>query len=135
MLQTPASPVNPRAIVALTRRDFSAGGSDKFDVTNGHFFIDYAGGADPISTIRGYLAFGYAGGAWTGPGINSSTAALSANSHYALGYADGADGIVAGLSSGQIEVMYTLYGDVMQISTGWLMAVISPSWLEAWASQ
>ncbi|MGA2442811.1 MAG: PEP-CTERM sorting domain-containing protein, partial [Tepidisphaeraceae bacterium] len=30
---------------------------------------------------------------------------------YGLGYADGADGIVTGLSSGQIEVKYTLLGD------------------------
>jgi fibronectin-binding autotransporter adhesin len=87
-------------------------GSGKLDVTNGHFFIDYAGGTDPISTIRGYLAFGYARGAWNGPGIDSSIAALPANSHYGIGYADYADGIfIPGLSSGQIEVKYTLYGD------------------------
>ena len=30
---------------------------------------------------------------------------------YGIGYADGADGIVSGLSSGQIEVAYTLLGD------------------------
>ncbi len=82
----------------------------KFDLTNNHLFISYSG-TDPISTIAGYLASGYAGGTWTGPGIDSSTAALPANSLFALGYADGADGIVTGLSSGQIEVKYTRYGD------------------------
>ena len=30
---------------------------------------------------------------------------------YGIGYADGADGVVAGLSSGEIEIMYTLLGD------------------------
>jgi hypothetical protein len=30
---------------------------------------------------------------------------------YGVGYADGADGVVAGLASGQIEVAYTLLGD------------------------
>jgi hypothetical protein len=81
----------------------------KLDLTNNHFLINYAGGADPIATIRGYLATGYANGAWTGVGIDSSTAA--ANPTFALGYADGADNVVTGLSSGQIEVKYTLYGD------------------------
>jgi autotransporter-associated beta strand protein len=79
------------------------------DLTNNHLFIDYGSGADPIAAIRSYLITGYAAGAWSGPGIDSSTAA--ANSHYALGYADGADNVVAGLSSGVIEIKYTLLGD------------------------
>jgi hypothetical protein len=81
------------------------------DITNNHFIINYGSNPDPISMIRGYLTTGRAGGAWTGPGIDSSTAALPGNGHYALGYANGADGIVAGLSSGQIEIKYTLLGD------------------------
>ncbi|HEY1922362.1 MAG TPA: autotransporter-associated beta strand repeat-containing protein, partial [Tepidisphaeraceae bacterium] len=90
------------------------------DMTNNHLFIDYAAGeqASVDATIRGYLTNGYHSGAWngtsgsaTGGGINSSTAALPANSQFALGYADGADGVVTGLSSGQVEVKYTLYGD------------------------
>jgi autotransporter-associated beta strand protein len=92
----------------------------QLDITNNHLIISYdaASRATVDSTIRGYLVNGYNGGAWTGTsgsatggGINSSTAALPANSHYGVGYADGADGVVAGLSSGQIEVKYTLYGD------------------------
>jgi hypothetical protein len=81
------------------------------DITNNHLIIDYGSGSDPISSIRGYLFSGYNGGTWTGPGIDSSVAALPADNSYGIGYADGADGVVAGLSSGQIEVAYTLYGD------------------------
>jgi autotransporter-associated beta strand protein len=84
-----------------------AGGAT-LDITNNHLIINY-GATDPASTISAYLATGYAGGNWNGPGIDSSAAA--ANPGYALGYADGADGVVTGLNSGQIEVMYTLYGD------------------------
>jgi hypothetical protein len=84
-------------------------GSGAFDVTNGHFFLNYSG-VDPVSAIRGYLTSGYNGGNWNGPGIESSTAA--ANTRYAVGYADSADaGNPAHLSSNQIEVKYTLYGD------------------------
>jgi autotransporter-associated beta strand protein len=80
----------------------------KLDIANNHLIINFSG-ADPISQIAGYLVTGYASGNWNGPGIDSS--AVVAGSSYGLGYADGADGIVAGLSSGQIEVKYTLLGD------------------------
>jgi hypothetical protein len=84
------------------------------DVNNDHFFLNYANGtqATADASVRSYIIAGRNGGAWNGTsGINSSAAALPANSHYALGYADGADHVVAGLSSGQIEVKYTLLGD------------------------
>ena len=71
--------------------------------------INYDGSANPIAAIRSCLATGYNGGAWNGSGISSSAAA--ANPGYALAYADGADGLTPGLSSGQIEIKYTLYGD------------------------
>ncbi len=92
----------------MTNLSITSGGV--LDVGNNHVIISY-GVNDPISAIRDDLISGSSGGAWNGPGIDSSTAALPANSHYALGYADGADGVVAGLSSGQIEIKYTLYGD------------------------
>ena len=80
------------------------------DIINNHLFINYGANADPISTIAGYLKSGYNGGAWNGTGIDSSAVAINAN--YAIGYADAADpGNPAGLSSGGIEVKYTLYGD------------------------
>jgi len=83
-------------------------GNGVLDVNNNHIIIAY-GASDPIATIAAYIKSGYNGGAWNGPGIDSSAAAI--NPGYALGFADGADGVVAGLSSGQIEVMYTLVGD------------------------
>jgi fibronectin-binding autotransporter adhesin len=83
------------------------------DIGNNHVIINYGTNADPIATIRGYLVAGFANKAWngtstTGGAINSS----AANASYGIGYGDGADGIVKGLSSGQILIKYTLYGDL-----------------------
>jgi fibronectin-binding autotransporter adhesin len=78
------------------------------DVKNNGLLINYTT-SDPAAAVRAYLTTGYAGGAWTGPGIDSS--AVAGSTHYGLGYADGADKVVVGLPSGQIEVQYTLYGD------------------------
>jgi autotransporter-associated beta strand protein len=80
-----------------------------FDVANNHVIISY-GAIDPKATILQYLQTGANGGAWNGPGINSSAAV--ANTAYGVGFGDGADGVVAGLTSGQIELKYTLYGDI-----------------------
>ncbi|HEX4053719.1 MAG TPA: PEP-CTERM sorting domain-containing protein [Tepidisphaeraceae bacterium] len=86
------------------------GGSSYMDLNNNHFYINYGTNPDPAATIRSYLTTGYAAGAWDGAGINSSAA--TANSAFALGYADSADpGNPAGLATDQIEVKYTLYGD------------------------
>ncbi len=79
------------------------------NLQNNALIIDYGANPSPISTIQGYLTSGYAGAAWNGTGIDSSSAA--ANTGYTLGYADGADNVVSGLASGQIEVVYTLSGD------------------------
>jgi autotransporter-associated beta strand protein len=94
-----------------TLSSLSITGAGAFDVNNNHVIISYAPGSQATAdaTIRSYLISGYNGGAWNGPGIDSSASA--ANARYGLGYADGADGVVSGLSSGQIEVKYTLYGD------------------------
>jgi hypothetical protein len=84
------------------------------DMSSGSLIVDYAG-SSPIAMIRGDLAGGFNGGAWNGIGINSSAVAALNSSQsaliYSVGYADGADGIVNGLSSGQIEIMPTLAGD------------------------
>jgi autotransporter-associated beta strand protein len=86
-------------------------GNGVLDVNNNHFILIY-GASDPITTIAGYIASGYNSGNWNGPGIISSAARTPTNGLlYGLGYADGADGVVSGLSSGQIEVKYTLLGD------------------------
>ncbi len=85
----------------------SISGTGTFDIGNNHFILTY-GSSDPINTIAGYIK----SGANTGDGIISSAAATLTNGlRYGVGYADGADGVVAGLSSGQIEVKYTLLGD------------------------
>jgi hypothetical protein len=84
----------------------------KLDITNGHMFINYGSGSDPIATIAGYIKSGYNNGTWTGPGIISSTAQSTTNGlKYGVGWADGADDIVTGLTSGEIEIKYTLLGD------------------------
>jgi autotransporter-associated beta strand protein len=80
----------------------------RLDIANNHIIINFSG-SDPIAMIQGYLNTARANGAWNGPGIESS--AVVANPGYGLGYADGADGVVAGLLPGQIEVAYTLNGD------------------------
>jgi autotransporter-associated beta strand protein len=96
---------------AETLSSLSIAGTGTFDVGNNHFILSYAAGTQAAAdaAIRAYLVSGYAGGSWTGAGIDSSTA--TATPGFAVGYADGADGVVAGLSSGQIEVKYTRYGD------------------------
>ena len=85
-------------------------GSGRLDLNNNHLFINYGSGPDPVSSIAALLASGYSAGAWNGNGIFSTAA--QTNKSYGLGYADSADpGNPAGLSSGQIEVKYTLLGD------------------------
>ena len=103
-----------------TQNSVTIAANSALDLTNNHLIINYAAGTQATvdATIRGYLINGYNGGLWNGThgatpasggGITSSTAAVTPG--YAVGYADGADGVVAGLSSGQLEVKYTLYGD------------------------
>jgi autotransporter-associated beta strand protein len=109
---------NNTGAAAINSLSISSGAS--LDIGNNHVIVSYAPGTQAMTdaAIRGYLTNGYNGGLWNGTsgsaaggGINSSTAALPANSRYGIGYADGADGIVTGLSSGQIEIKYTLLGD------------------------
>jgi fibronectin-binding autotransporter adhesin len=90
------------------------------DITNNSFFIDYGSGPDPISSVIAEIQSAALNGGstvtWQGTGITSSlldtaNAGNSAGS-YGIGYADSADlGNPAGLSSGTIEIMYTLLGD------------------------
>jgi autotransporter-associated beta strand protein len=96
---------------AETLSSLAITGTGSLDVGNNHFILSYAAGTQAAAdtAIRGYLVSGYAGGTWVGSGIDSLTAAVTTG--FSLGYADGADGVVAGLSSGQIEVKYTRYGD------------------------
>jgi hypothetical protein len=80
------------------------------DIGNNHLLVNYGASPSPKSSIIKALAAGFNSGHWNGPGIGSSTAA--ANNHYAVGYVDGADHISPTLTSGQLEIAYTLYGDI-----------------------
>jgi hypothetical protein len=101
----------PAVTSSINLTSLSITGNGVLDVNNNHIIITY-GSSDPISTIAGDLEAGYNGGAWNGLGGIDTSAPLTVNGlKYGLGYADGVDGVVAGLSSGQIEVAYTLVGD------------------------
>ena len=101
----------PAVATSVNVTSLSITGAGQFDVNNNHIIITY-GATDQFSTIAGYIQSGYNGGHWNGPGIISTAAQTKTNGlSYGLGYADGADGKVSGLSSGQIEVAYTLLGD------------------------
>jgi hypothetical protein len=105
---TAATTQNP---TTLNLNSLSIAANGVLDVTNNQMIITYAA-SDPITTIAGYLKSGYNGGHWNGLGIISTAAQTPTDGlRYALGYADGKDGVVSGLSSGQIEVKYTLLGD------------------------
>ena len=111
--------INGSAIVQLARytglETFSSlaiAPNATLDVVNNNILIDYGSGSDPITTIAGYIKSGYNNGHWNGPGIISSAAQTPTNGLlYGIGYADSADDVVTGLTSGEIEVKYTLLGD------------------------
>jgi len=108
--QSASTPITaPTSNVNITSLGITGNGT--LDITNNHIIINYGSGADPISSIVALITSGYNGGTWTGIGITSSTALVNFAS-YGIGYADAADaGNPAGLSSGQIEIAYTLLGD------------------------
>ncbi|HUB26292.1 MAG TPA: choice-of-anchor Q domain-containing protein [Tepidisphaeraceae bacterium] len=91
------------------------------DITNDTVFVNYGSAPSPATTIQSYLAQGYFGGLWLGSGITSSTVAnddsTQGTTAYSIGYADGADGVVGGLSSGVVEIMPTLAGDARLAGT------------------
>jgi hypothetical protein len=82
----------------------------RLDLTNTALAINYTPGFDPVSSIRGYLKSGYGNDTWTGPGIDSSAAALNPG-RYAIGYADGNVDQGTAAAANQILVEYTLAGD------------------------
>ncbi len=106
-----AVPVNSASQTQLLLDSLTINGG-ALDLTDNEMFITYGSGADPMPIIYTYLQSGYNNGNWNGPGIISTAAQTATNGlKYALGFADGKDGVVAGLSSGQIEIRYTLLGD------------------------
>jgi len=88
-------------------------GNGTLDIGNNRIIVDYSSPAtDPIASIEQWIANGATG--TPGPAIISSDIATDdalTGLSYGIGYADGADGIVAGLPSGEIEIMFTLLGD------------------------
>jgi len=108
---TAGSDIGPSPASNVNLTSLGISGNGKLDITNNHIIIDYNGAAnDPIASIAALIASGYNGGTWTGIGIMSTMA--QSNPSYGIGYADAADvGNPAGLSSGQIEIAYTLLGD------------------------
>ena len=67
------------------------------DLGTSRFYINYSA-PDPVSTVRSYLQAG-------------SLFSSSSDPSHALGFADGADNIVTGLSPGFILIRYTFRGD------------------------
>ncbi len=99
---------------AFTQDALSIASTGQLNIANNHLFIDYGSASDPISAILADLESGYNNGAWNGHGIISSSAHTQTNGlTYSVGWADGNDGTgnVSGLTSGQIELKYTLLGD------------------------
>ena len=98
--------------VVLT--SLSITGNGTLDIGNNRIIIDYSSPAtDPIASIAAWIQERLL---WTCP-VRPSSAATSQRTtppavySYGIGYADGADGVVAGLPSGEIEIMFTLLGD------------------------
>jgi autotransporter-associated beta strand protein len=108
---TAGSQASPAPASNVNITSLSISGNGTLDIGNNHIIIDYTPGNDPMASIAMLIKSGYAAGAWTGTGITSSSAQTNSGS-YGIGYADSADpGNPAGLSSGQIEIEYTLLGD------------------------
>lgn len=63
--------------------------------------------ANPLATVQQELKSGYNAGAWNGAGINTSAGDAS----HGLGYADAADGVVAGQPAKTVLIKYTVLGD------------------------
>jgi autotransporter-associated beta strand protein len=97
-------------LAQITSLSITGGG--RLDIGNNLITIDYGSGPDPIASIEQWIKNGFYG--LGGPEIISSditTDDAASGLSYGIGYADGADGVVAGLPSGEIEIMYTLLGD------------------------
>jgi hypothetical protein len=80
------------------------------DITNNAVAINYTPGSSPAAAIRQLLTTGYGNDTWTGPGIDSSAAALNPG-RFAVGYADGNVDQGTAAAANQALVEYTLAGD------------------------
>jgi autotransporter-associated beta strand protein len=81
------------------------------DIGNNHVVISDPGGSIDAA-IRAYLVAGYNSGHWNGTSAGGAIqTSATTGTKYGVGYADGADGGISGITSGQLEIKYTLYGD------------------------
>jgi autotransporter-associated beta strand protein len=106
--------LHPTSNINLTSLSISGNGT--LDIGNNRIIIDYTTGHDPIASIATWIKNGFSDGEAAGanPAIISSDIAAdntASGFSYGIGYADGADGAIAGLPSGEIEIMFTLLGD------------------------
>jgi fibronectin-binding autotransporter adhesin len=102
----------PLGTSSVNITSLSLTGSGTLDIGNNRVIIDYTAGHDPIASIATWIENGFYDLA--GPQIVSSDIAAddaASGLSYGIGYADGADGAVAGLPNGEIEIMFTLLGD------------------------
>ncbi len=86
------------------------------DLTQSTLYFSYVPGQSPTSLIQQALKAGYNNGTWTGSGAGlsgafTSSAAAINSAKFALGYADSADGYIAGQPANTIEIRYTVAGD------------------------
>jgi len=89
---------------------FNIMAGSSIDITNNRVIINNAIAGTTEAWLIKCLVSGYNNGAWNGPGIDSSTAAAS-DGTYGIGMVDANDPYTSGLSSGQVELAYALYGD------------------------
>ena len=95
-----------------SQNSLAISGAGKLDITNTTMAINFGTPAnDPVAAIAANLTTGYNGGAWTGTGIDSSTAAAGTNPALSVGYADGNTDSGTPAGPNQILIKYTLAGD------------------------
>ena len=77
----------------------------RMDLGSGTLMINYGAGPTPAGTIGSYMTTAFEGGAWSGPGLGTTAAGVT------LGFADSADGVVAGLPANTIVIKPAIPGD------------------------
>jgi autotransporter-associated beta strand protein len=98
---------------ALATNTISASGTGKLDITDNAVVVR----ASTPAAVMALIATGRNGGNWQGAGITSSSAAATATSATAVGYADNGPlnrssfAGVNGLDANDVLVKYTYYGD------------------------
>jgi autotransporter-associated beta strand protein len=93
----------------------SIGGGGVMDLADSPMEVHYGSVSSPAGSIRQWLVSGYNAGYWNGTGLVSRNAAAVAdpdnNPTLAVGYGDGAVGVVPNLDAHTVIVRQTYYGD------------------------